>query len=94
MSKRKLRTDDKFRTHEKIRKKIRRTLPQAAERIKKIECKSKQKLRTKKKFRNDRVHTGPGNREKVGDFEQAFSRPGIAGKFGILRDWSGNRREF
>ena len=23
----------------------------------------------------DRVHTGPGNREKVGDFEQAFSRP-------------------
>ena len=41
-----------------------------------------------------RVHTGPGNREKVGDFEQAFSRPGIAGKFGILRDWSGNRREF
>ena len=42
----------------------------------------------------DRVHTGPGNREKVGDFEQAFSRPGIAGKLSVLGDWSGNRREF
>ena len=41
-----------------------------------------------------RVHTGPGNREKVGDFKQAFSRPGIAGKLSILGDWSGNRREF
>ena len=41
----------------------------------------------------DRVHTGPGNREKVGDFEQAFSRPGIAGKLSVLGDWSGNRRE-
>ena len=41
-----------------------------------------------------RVHTGPGNREKVGDFKQAFSRPGIAGKLSILGDWSGNRQEF
>ena len=41
-----------------------------------------------------RVHTGPGNREKVGDFEQAFSRPWIAWKLSILGDWSGNRREF
>ena len=45
-------------------------------------------------FQIYRVHTGPGNREKVGDFEQAFSRPGIAGKLSVLGDWSGNRREF
>ena len=51
-------------------------------------------LKTSLVYNVHRVHTGPGNREKVGDFKQAFSRPGIAGKLSILGDWSGNRREF
>ena len=57
MSKRKLRTDDKFRIQENIHRKTRRKLPEVGERTKITDRKSKQKLRTYDKFRiQENIH--------------------------------------
>ena len=57
MSKRKLRTDDKFRIQENIHRKTRRKLPEVGERTKITDRKSKQKLTTYDKFRiQENIH--------------------------------------